>query len=766
MNRRLARYVAVLFFVLFCAALLLAQKPSSAGAKRPITERDLFRFTWIGDPQFSPEGSQVAFVRVVVNEKKDGYDTSIWSVDIKSGQSRQLTAGPHDTSPKFSPDGSRLAFVRSIDKDNKPQPPQIYILSMTGGEGWQLTKLPKGASQPTWSPDGKTLAFNSPTNAQDLAKEACKKAKEGEAGTRKDDKPGEIGGPGQDEKDASGTDQSKNPSTPGSNRDACKTPEHESDVKVITRAVYRINGAGYLDFSHPDHIWTIAVPPNPQLLPEPKQLTSGDFSEEEIVWAADGSKVYFTSTRDLEPYYHLQQNAVYSVPASGGPVTEVTRIAGTVDSPAISRDGKRMAFFGQLNQPVRSYAESDLWVVDLSPGATPRNLTENYDREVGGEILGDQEPPRGRGGVAPIWSGDGRSVIALVEHQGRANLERFDASTGQATPVTTGDQAVEEYSATPDGSQLVAEISNPTNVNDLFLVNGSGGAKRLTNVNEKLFSELNLTPPEEIWYTSFDGRKMQGWVQKPADFDPHKKYPLILNIHGGPHAAHGYVFFHEMQWMAAKGYVVLYPNPRGSTSYGQEFGNIIQYHYPGDDFKDLMAGVDELIRRGYVDDKRLGVTGGSGGGLLTNWVVGHTDRFAAAVSQRDIASWADWWYTADFTLFQPNWFRKPPFEDAQDYTARSPITYIEDVKTPLMLILGDADYRTPPGAGGEEMFRALKFRRIPTAMVRFPGESHELSRSGQPWHRIERLHHIVNWFDVYLQGKKTHEYDLVPQAAQ
>ena len=185
----------------------------------------------------------------------------------------------------------------------------------------------------------------------------------------------------------------------------------------------------------------------------------------------------------------------------------------------------------------------------------------------------------------------------------------------------------------------------------------------LTHINDKLFSQLNLTEPEEIWYTSFDGKKIHGWIQKPPDFDPAKKYPLILNIHGGPHAAYGFVFDHEIQWMAAKGYVVLYPNPRGSTSYGQQFGNIIQYHYPGDDFKDLMIGVDEVLKRGYVDPKKLGVTGGSGGGLLTDWVVGHTDRFAAAVAQRDIASWADWWYTADFTLFQPSWFKAPPFLD-------------------------------------------------------------------------------------------------------
>ena len=252
-------------------------------------------------------------------------------------------------------------------------------------------------------------------------------------------------------------------------------------------------------------------------------------------------------------------------------------------------------------------------------------------------------------------------------------------------------------------------------------------------------------------------------MQKPPAFNPAKKYPLILDIHGGPHAAYGYIFEHEFQWMAAKGYVVLFPNPRGSTTYGQDFGNVIQYHYPGDDFKDLMAGVDEVIKRGYIDDKKLGVTGGSGGGLLTNWVVGHTTRFAAAVAQRDIASWAHWWYTADFTLFQPAWFKGPPFDQEEDFKARSPITYIKDVKTPMMFILGEADYRTPPGAGGEEMFRALKFRKIPTVMVRFPNESHELSRSGQPWHRVERLQNIVGWFDHWLLGTPKPEYEVAPR---
>jgi dipeptidyl aminopeptidase/acylaminoacyl peptidase len=214
-----------------------------------------------------------------------------------------------------------------------------------------------------------------------------------------------------------------------------------------------------------------------------------------------------------------------------------------------------------------------------------------------------------------------------------------------------------------------------------------------------------------------------------------------------------------MQWMAAKGYVVLYPNPRGSSSYGQEFGNIIQYRYPGDDYKDLMAGVDELIRRGYVDPNCLAVTGGSGGGLLTNWVITQTDRFKAAAAQRSIADWTAWWYTADFTLYQPRWFKDAPFRGPAEYVERSPLTYVDRIKTPLMLIEGDADYRTPPAAGGEAMFRALNLLQKPVVMVRFPGESHELSRSGKPWHRIERLQHLVNWFDKYLQGKAMPQYD-------
>jgi len=391
---------------------------------------------------------------------------------------------------------------------------------------------------------------------------------------------------------------------------------------------------------------------------------------------------------------------------------------------------------------------------------------------VPGFVIGDSAPPRAGRQNKAIWTPDGKGLIAAYSKEGKATLALFDLPVAQDADLgrtgvhdlTSGNQGVISFRASPDGSKLIYVVSTPTRINDLFVLDrttSDATPKQLTHVNDELFSKLNLTEPEEIWYDSFDGKHIQAWAQKPPNFDPHKKYPLILNIHGGPHVAYGHIFEHEFQWMAAKGYVVLYPNPRGSTTYGQEFGNVIQYHYPGDDYKDLMAGVDELIKLGYIDDKKLGVTGGSGGGLLTNWVVGQTNRFAAAVAQRDIASWEDWWYTGDFTLFQPNWFKGPPFEDPQEYRMRSPINFIKNVTTPMMFILGEADYRTPPGAGGEQMFRGLKFRKIPAVMVRFPNESHELSRSGQPWHRVERLQHIVGWFDHWLMGVSKPEYEIV-----
>ena len=686
--------------------------------KRPVTEKDLWAFTWIGDPQLSPDGSRVAFAKVVVDKKHMGYETSLWSVSTKGGEPQRLTSGTRDSQPRWSPDGARLAFVRSVEKDGKPQPPQIFILSMSGGEPTQITDLTKGARNPHWSPDGRRIAFFSDMSPEDIAKSA--------------------------------KDKQPSPAANATDPDG----EHESDVKYVTHAVYRSNDAGYLDPKRPTHIWVTPLPASSDETLTPRQLTSGKYDDDEFFWSKDGRDIVFATTRVAEPDYELPHTDLYRVSADGGQPALINAVGIGIGQMSLSPDGNRIAFRSNVNEPVRSYDEADLFVLELTPGARPKNLTADFDYDVGGVIGGDNAPPRAGGGTRPIWSADGNSIVDVVSITGRANLMRFPVNGGKPAEVTNGDQAVQRFSAASDGGTFAMLVSTPMNVGDLFVVNGDGGVpRRITDVNAKLFSELNITAPEEIWYTSFDGRKIQAWVQKPPGFDATKKYPLILDIHGGPHTAYGWVFDHEFQWMAAKGYVVLYPNPRGSTSYGQEFGNIIQYKYPGDDYKDLMAGVDELIKRGYADPSRLAVTGGSGGGVLTDWTVTQTQRFKAAVSQRDISDWASWWYTADFWLYQPRWFRKPPFEDPKDYANRSAITYVDRRTTPMAFILGDADFRTPPESGGEQLFRALKYLKRPTAIVRFPSESHELSRSGQPWHRVERLQAIVGWFDKYLMGK-------------
>jgi dipeptidyl aminopeptidase/acylaminoacyl peptidase len=719
------------------ASTFLIAWPDAAGT-RFITETDLFRFTWIADPQISPDGSTVAFVRVTVNEKENRYESSLFTVPAGGAENpRRLTSGVRDTSPRWAPDGRRLVFLRAAEKDGKAQPAQIHLLAMDGGEARPLTELTNGAGTPVWSPDGKTIAFGSPVND----KKASESSQSDDERRTADGREAQVAGVGR--------------------------RDHVSDVKVITRAVYRANGnPTYVDADKHGHIFTVAVSDSAADKPQAKQITDGEFDEQNITWSRDGSRIYFTSNRVPEPYYQADDSDLYSVAAGGGAITKVASIEGSISNVSPSPDGKQIAFVGTLHgNPVRSYSQPDLFVTSATPGSTPKNLTAGYDFDVNGGIGGDQAAPRGQNTTPIVWSKDGASLTIVVAEHGSANLERVTIATGKVDPITDGKHAVAAYSAVPDGSKIAMTISTETNIGDLSMIDvpsaGRSGPRQITHVNEALFKDIRQSEAEEIWYRTFDGKQVQGWILKPPDFDSRdasRKYPLILEIHGGPHSAYGNTYTHEFQWMAARGYVVLFTNPRGSTSYGQDFGNVIQYHYPGDDYKDLMAGVDEMLKKGYVDANRLGVTGGSGGGLLTNWTITQTQRFKAAVAQRDIADWYGFWFTADFTLFQPTWFRKAPWEDPQDFAARSPITHVANVTTPLMLVLGDTDYRTPPGEGGEMMFRALKYRKVPTVMVRFPRETHELSRSGEPRHRIERLQHIVGWMDQWLMGKKNDAY--------
>ena len=694
--RTLSRLVLIAACLAVSAGRVQTQQP------RFITDQDLLKFVWVADPQVSPDGSQVVYVRVVVNEKTDDYDTNLWIVPADGREApRELTMGTRDSTPRWAPDGKRIAFVRGGGG-----PPQIYLLSLGGGEAMPVTDLPRGAGGPAWSPDGQKIAFSSSTKEEDFA-------------SKTDAKP-------------------------------------KTDVRVITSATYRANGGGWTDADRQSHVWvTDSVPTRP--LTRARQLTTGKFSESLAAWTSDNARLYVTSTRVDEPYYQQSRTELFSVSANGGELTRVASIDGSIGAVKVSPDGRRLAFACTFNgNPERSYDQPDLCVASADGSGTPKSLTAQYDFDINGGVGGDNSAPRGGRSAGPVWSSDGKSIAIVVGEHGNANLVRVDATSGAVTPVFKGSQTVQSYTASADGRTMVAVVSTQTSVGDLFAFDLSvttPAPKQITRVNESLFAGLKLSEPETMIWRSFDGKQIEGWLLKPPNFDPSKKYPFILEIHGGPHSAYGNVFTHEFQMLAARGYVVLFPNPRGSSNYGQDFGNIIQYHYPGDDYKDLMAGVDEVVKRGFIDTTKLGVTGGSGGGLLTNWTVTQTTRFAAAVSQRDIADWYGFWFTADFPQFTPSWFRKAPWEDPEDYAARSPITHVAKVKTPMLFVLGDDDLRTPPADGGEMMFRALKYMHVPTVMVRFPGETHELSRSGKPSHRIERLRHIAGWFDRWLMGK-------------
>src|SRR5262249_1931130 len=477
------RYSCFVIFFAIAVATALAEK-------RPITEKDLWDFVWIGDPQVSPDGSRVAFVRVTVNEKKEGYNTSIWSVPVAGGEApRQLTKGDHDTTPRWSPDGKFLLFLRSTEKDGKPEPPQLAMLPMAGGDSFVFTDLPRGAGNPVWAPDGKNIAFTSDTNAQDLAKQEKKKAEE------KSKKPvAGIGDPG-----ARKSVAAQQASSPSAKATADKSPpaadEHESDVRVITRAVYRQDNEGYIDPKHPTHIWIVTAPRNAEEKVKPRQLTTGRFDEDNAIWSKDGSQIYFTSSRIDEPYYELPRTDLYSLPAAGGKPIKITTIdLNTQFGPgggalSLSPAGKQVAFVAATNQPINSYTEPDLWVLDLSPNAKPQNITANFDFDIDGFVIGDSASPRAGGLNKPIWTADGKGLIAVYSKEGRRNLGLFDASVAGGGPsavasakaddpaksstvqdLTTGNHGVMNFHATPDASKLVYIKSTPTRINDLFVL--------------------------------------------------------------------------------------------------------------------------------------------------------------------------------------------------------------------------------------------------------------------------------------------------------
>ncbi len=765
---------------LLLLVLLLAAPAFVHAQKRPITEKDLFDFAWIGDTQLAPDGRTAAFVQTTVTADRSGYQTSLYLLDLTTPNARPqlLFAGMHDSTPRWNGNGSQLAFLRAAEKDGKPAPPQLYLVDILPrlSTPRRISDLPKGVSSFQWNPSGAALVAASLTSIEAKAK-------------------------------PQGTD------------------EHVPDIRIIGRAGFRSNGEGYLDPKLVPQLYEITVPPAGATLLPALLLTNRRFGIEDYAWANSSWIVYTAlppnEPASDEPYYQpYPHNAIYALaPANPAPSQQQTPPAVGVDpfpivtvadklpfevrglsiAPAIkpSLYPTRLAFHAEASpippaEPV-SHQQSDLFVLDLTwtkgnpnAAAAPRNLTASKGFEMGSGVGGDNTAPRGAGRTAITWSPDAATLYDIAGSQGSALLVAVDASSGDVTRLTARQQAVLTFATSADAKSIIALISNPIVMGDLFRIDptgtpagphsgsappSAGNQTQLTDVNGVLFSQLDLSMPRELKVTptvradDIPFLTIDTFVQLPPGFVEGRKYPMILNIHGGPHSAYGWVFDHEMLWMAAQGYVVDYPNPRGSTTYGEKFANVIESNYPGDDFHDLMDTVDAVVAKGWAEPAKLGVTGGSGGGLLTDWTVTQTNRFKAAVAQRDITDQAAWWYTADFAPFHQYWMPEAPFDHLDLYRAHSPLTFVNNVKTPMMFILGEADYRTPPTSGGEEFFRALKYKCIPAVMVRFPRESHELSRSGEPWHRVERLENIVNWFDFYLMGKPEPQYNTTPNPA-
>lgn len=667
--------------LIFTASSIATLQPAVAASAR-YSLGDLFDLEYADDPQISPDGKQIVYVRVGMDVMTDRIRRNLWIVDADTGNQRPLLSGKDSfRGPRWSPDGKRLAYTSAAEGST-----QIYVRWMDTGQTARVTNLPQSPSNIAWSPDGKWLAFTMfvPEQKKPLA---------------------------------------QMPEKP-------KGATWGDPVKVIDDVVYRADGAGFLESGF-THLFIVPAEGG-----SPRQLTSGRFDHDGVPsWSPDGKTILISANRRDDASYQPANSEVYEVRISDGDVRQLTDRNGPDANPIVSPDGRRIALVG-FDDKKQGYQVTQLEVMDRD-GKNRRVITAGLDRDVDNVV----------------WRADGKALYFQYDDKGITKLAEVSldgkvrdlasnlGGTDIGRPYPSG-----SFSASKGGriAFLTTTAKRPADVSVL----SGGRVRQLTALNEDVLAYRDLADAEEIWVkSSADGRPVQAWLMKPPGFDPSKKYPLILEIHGGPFANYGLRFAAEMQAYAAAGYVVVYANPRGSTSYGQEFGNLIHHNYPSQDYDDLISVVDAVIAKGYVDDKNLFVTGGSGGGVLTAWIVGKTDRFRAAVVSKPVINWTSFALTADGApFFTQYWFPALPWEAPEHYWKRSPLSLVGNVKTPTMLLTGEEDYRTPMSET-EQYYQALKLRRVDTAMVRIPGASHGMA--GRPTQLIAKNANILAWFEKY-----------------
>jgi dipeptidyl aminopeptidase/acylaminoacyl peptidase len=628
------------------------------------------------------------------------------------------------SSPQVSPDGTQIVYARRwTDKVNDKYESDVWIVNADGTKNRFLVK----GSSPQWSPDGKRLAYiapGEPTGAQIWVK--WLDTGEETQLTRLERGPSGI------QWSPDGKRIAFNMIVPARPELTVKLPSKPNGAKwvepprVIDRLNYRADGAGYRPEGF-THIFVL-----PATGGTPRQLTDGDFNHGSGEWTPDSQTIVFSATRKPDADFLRGGSEIYAVNVSDRQIRALTDRKGPDANPAVSPDGRLIAYTG-FDETDDTYTVSKLYLMDIG-GKNRRLLSGELDRSPS-EL---------------IWAEDGAGVYFTAEDRGTNNLYFASVTGGAPRQITQGNHQLSISSIAKNGL-AAGVLSSPAEPGDVVAFNiKQAKPRKLTAVNDDLLEGRTLGAVEEIWYDSVGGKKIQGWIVKPPDFDSSKKYPLMLYIHGGPHSMYGVGFNFEFQNHAAEGYLVLYTNPRGSTGYGQEFGNAIKNNYPGEDYNDLMNGVDAVIKKGYVDERNLFVCGGSGGGVLTAWIVGHTNRFTAAVSMKPVINWYSFVGTTDGASWYYN-FKKLPWEDPSEHLRRSPITYVGNVTTPTMLLTGDLDLRTPMEQT-EQFYRALKMRKVDTVMVRITDEYHAINSVPglrHPSNRLQQILYLRGWFEKY-----------------